>query len=47
LFPGVLKRWWRGLWQLHKSAPIAHEDMDAKRIMELLTRPVERSGFWR
>jgi hypothetical protein len=26
---------------------MAHKDMDAKKIMELLTKPLERSGYWR
>jgi SRSO17 transposase len=26
---------------------LAHKDVDARRIMELLTEPLERSGYWR
>ena len=26
---------------------MAHKDMDARRIIDLLTRPLERSGYWR
>ena len=26
---------------------MAHKDMDARRIMELLTQPLEKSGYWR
>ncbi len=26
---------------------MAHKDMDARKIMELLTKPLERSGYWR
>ena len=26
---------------------MAHRDMDAKRILQLLTEPLERSGYWR
>jgi SRSO17 transposase len=26
---------------------MAHKDMDAKKIMDLLTKPLERSGYWR
>ncbi len=25
---------------------LAHKDVDARRIMELLTEPLERSGYW-
>lgn len=26
---------------------MAHKDMDARRIMEILTQPLEKSGYWR
>ena len=26
---------------------MAHKDMDARRIMGLLTQPLEKSGYWR
>jgi hypothetical protein len=26
---------------------MAHRDMDARKIMKLLTKPLERSGYWR
>ncbi len=26
---------------------MAHKDMDARKIMDLLTKPLERSGYWR
>jgi DDE superfamily endonuclease len=29
------------------AVKMAHKDMDAKKIMELLTKPLERSGYWR
>ena len=25
----------------------AHKDMDARKTMDLLTKPLERSGYWR
>ena len=25
---------------------MAHRDMDARKIMDLLTKPLERSGYW-
>jgi len=25
---------------------MAHKDMDAKKIMDLLTKPLKRSGYW-
>ncbi|MCL4518033.1 MAG: hypothetical protein M1587_02420 [Thaumarchaeota archaeon] len=26
---------------------MAHRDMDARRIIELLTQPLEKSGYWK
>jgi hypothetical protein len=25
---------------------MTHRDMDARRIMDLLTKPLDRSGYW-